>query len=38
MKSNVYVEYQGQQTLMKDVLAAVKKEWSAAGIRYRHPN
>lgn len=31
MKSNVYVEYQGQQTLMKDVLTAVKKEWSAAG-------
>lgn len=31
MKSNVYVEYQGQQTLMKDVLANVKKEWTAAG-------
>ena len=31
MKFNVYVEYQGQQTLMKDVLANVKKEWTAAG-------
>ncbi|MDO4168438.1 MAG: DUF6465 family protein [Lachnospiraceae bacterium] len=31
MKSNVYVEYQGQQRLMKDVLAAIKKEWTAAG-------
>lgn len=31
MKSNVYVEYQGQQKLMKDVLAAIKKEWTAAG-------
>lgn len=31
MKSNVYIEHQGQQTLMKDVLASVKKEWTAAG-------
>lgn len=31
MKSNVYVEYQGQQTLMKDVLAKIKKEWTAEG-------
>lgn len=31
MKSNVYVEYQGNQALMKDVLANAKKEWTAAG-------
>jgi hypothetical protein len=31
MKSNVYVEFQGKQTLTTDVVAAVKKQWSAAG-------
>lgn len=31
MKANVYVEYQGQQTSTKDILAAVKKEWTSGG-------
>ena len=31
MKTNYYVEYQGKQTLEKDVVAAAKKVWTGAG-------
>ncbi|MCQ2492819.1 MAG: DUF6465 family protein [Lachnospiraceae bacterium] len=31
MKTNFFVEFQGKQTLEKDVIAAVKKEWTAEG-------
>ena len=38
MKSNFYVEYQGKQTLEKDVVAAVKKQWTAAGNKIKDMN
>lgn len=31
MKSNFYIEHQGQQYLEKDIIAAIKKEWTEAG-------
>lgn len=31
MKSNIYVEYKGNQTACKDILAAAKKVWVSDG-------
>lgn len=31
MKANLFVEFQGKQAFEKDIIAAIKKEWTAAG-------